>query len=52
MKKLTFKVKLEGVPGMEVAPLRAPFDVVEVFGTRAREYRYVGRSTVFAIARR
>jgi hypothetical protein len=36
MKKLTFKVKLEGVPGMEVAPLRAPFDVVEVFGTRAR----------------
>jgi len=36
MKKLTFKVKLEGVPGMEVAALRAPFDVVEVFGTRAR----------------
>lgn len=36
MKKLTFKVKLEGVPGMEVAALRAPFDVVETFGTRAR----------------
>lgn len=36
MKKLTFKVKLEGVPGMEGAALRAPFDVVEVFGTRAR----------------
>ena len=36
MKKLTFKVKLEGVPGMEAAALRAPFDVLEVFGTRAR----------------
>jgi hypothetical protein len=36
MSKLTFKVKLEGVPGMEVAALRAPFDVMEVFGTRAR----------------
>lgn len=36
MKKLTFKLKLEGVPGMEVAALRAPFDVLEVFGTRAR----------------
>jgi hypothetical protein len=36
MSKLTFKVKLEGVPGMEVAALRAPFDVTEVFGTRAR----------------
>jgi hypothetical protein len=36
MKKLTFKVKLEGVPGMEVAALRAPFDVVETFGTRTR----------------
>jgi hypothetical protein len=36
MKKLTFKVKLEGVPEMEVAALRAPFDVVETFGTRAR----------------
>jgi len=36
VKKLTFKVKLEGVPGMEAAALRAPFDVVEIFGTRAR----------------
>lgn len=35
MSKLTFKVKLEGVPGMEVAALRAPFDVMGVFGTRA-----------------
>jgi hypothetical protein len=36
MKKLTFKVKLEGVPGMEVAALRAPFDVAEIFGVRGR----------------
>jgi hypothetical protein len=36
MSKLTFKVKLEGVPGMEAAALRAPFHVLEVFGTRAR----------------
>jgi hypothetical protein len=36
MKKLKFKVKLEGVPGMDTAALSAPFDVEEVFGTRAR----------------
>jgi Domain of unknown function (DUF1905)/Bacteriocin-protection, YdeI or OmpD-Associated len=36
MKKLTFKVKLDGVAGMETAALSAPFDVVETFGTRAR----------------
>jgi len=36
MKKLEFKVKLDGMEGSSVAALRAPFDVVEVFGTRAR----------------
>ena len=36
MKKLTYKVKLDGVPGMETAALSAPFDVMKVFGTRAR----------------
>jgi hypothetical protein len=36
MKKLKFTVKLEGKEGSSVAWLNAPFDVVEVFGTRAR----------------
>jgi hypothetical protein len=36
MKKLEFKVKLEGMEGSEVAGLSAPFDVEKVFGTRAR----------------
>ena len=36
MKRLTFKVKLDGVPGMETAALSAPFDVANTFGTRAR----------------
>jgi len=36
MKKLEFKVKLEGAEGSSGAALSAPFDVVEVFGTRAR----------------
>jgi len=36
MKKLQFKVKLEGEAGSSVAALTPPFDVVEVFGTRAR----------------
>jgi hypothetical protein len=36
MKKLKFKVKLDGVAGMEAAALIAPFDVMEAFGTRAR----------------
>jgi hypothetical protein len=36
MKKLKFKVKLEGVTSGEVAALSAPFDVKETFGTRAR----------------
>lgn len=36
MRKLTFKVKLDGVAGMETAALSAPFDVAETFGTRAR----------------
>ncbi len=36
MKKLKFKVRLEGVPGMDTAALSAPFDAAEVFGTRAR----------------
>ena len=31
-----FRVKLEGVEGMETAALRPPFDVPTVFGTRAR----------------
>ena len=35
MKKLEFTVKLEG-KGTSVAWLNAPFDVVKVFGTRAR----------------
>jgi hypothetical protein len=36
MKKLKFKVKLEGVTSGEVAALAAPFDVEKTFGTRAR----------------
>ena len=36
MKKLKFKVKLEGMEGSSVAGLSAPFNVEEVFGTRAR----------------
>ena len=36
MKKLRFTVELEGMPGMEVASLTPPFDVPQVFGTRAR----------------
>lgn len=36
MKKLTFKVKLDGMAGMETAALSAPFDVTQTFGTRAR----------------
>jgi len=36
MKKLTFTVRLDGVPGMETAALSAPFDVAKTFGTRAR----------------
>ena len=36
MKKLKFKVRLDGVPGMDTAALSAPFDLAEVFGTRAR----------------
>ena len=36
MKKVEFKVKLEGMAGSEVAAVVAPFDVKEVFGTNAR----------------
>jgi len=36
MKKLKFKIKLDGMEGSSVAALSAPFDVEEVFGTRAR----------------
>jgi hypothetical protein len=36
MEKLKFKVKLEGKEGSSVAWLNAPFDVVQVFGARAR----------------
>ncbi len=36
MKRIKFKVKLEGAPASEVAALSAPFDVEETFGTRAR----------------
>jgi hypothetical protein len=36
MKKLKFKVKLEGEQRSSAAWLNAPFDVEEVFGTRAR----------------
>ena len=36
MKKLKFKATLEGVPGMDTAALNAPFDVADVFATRAR----------------
>src|SRR5215831_52322 len=36
MKKLKFKVKLEGMPNSEVAAFSAPFEVMEVFGTKAR----------------
>lgn len=36
MKKLTFKVKREGVTAGELAALRAPFDVEATFGTGAR----------------
>ncbi len=34
--RLAFKVKLEGKPGSDAAAVVAPFDVQEVFGTRAR----------------
>ena len=36
MKPLKFKVKLFGVPGMETAALKPPFDVVEVFQRKGR----------------
>jgi hypothetical protein len=36
MKKMTFKVKLDGAPSSEVAGLSAPFDVEKTLGTRAR----------------
>lgn len=36
MKKLKFKVKLDGMKGSSVAALAAPFDVREVFGTITR----------------
>jgi len=36
MKKLEFKVKLDGMEGSSVAALTPPFNVIEVFGTRAR----------------
>jgi hypothetical protein len=36
MKKLKFKIKLDGLDGSEVAALSAPFDVEETFGTKAR----------------
>ena len=36
MKKLTFKVKLQGETSSEVAALSAPFDVEKTFGTRGR----------------
>jgi hypothetical protein len=36
MKALKFKVKLDGMDSSEVAALAAPFDVEEIFGTRAR----------------
>lgn len=36
MKKIEFKVRLEGMEGSEVAAVVAPFDVREVFGTGAR----------------
>lgn len=36
MKKLEFTVKLEGELGSSAAWMNAPFDVVEIFGTRAR----------------
>jgi Domain of unknown function (DUF1905)/Bacteriocin-protection, YdeI or OmpD-Associated len=36
MKKLEFKVKLEGMEGSSVAALSAPFSVEKVFGTKAR----------------
>jgi hypothetical protein len=36
MKKLKFKVKLDGMESSEVAALSAPFDVEKTFGTKAR----------------
>ena len=36
MKEFKFKVKLDGQEGSSGAALTPPFDVVEVFGTRAR----------------
>jgi hypothetical protein len=36
MKKFKFKVKIEGSEAGVVAAITPPFDVVEVFGTRAR----------------
>ena len=36
MEKVKFKVTLDGMEGSSVAALRAPFDVLKVFGTKAR----------------
>lgn len=36
MKKLAFKVRLDGMEGSSVAALSAPFSVEKVFGTKAR----------------
>jgi|SRR5271168_4746866 len=36
MKKYEFTVRLEGQEGTSMCALRPPFDVIEVFGTRAR----------------
>jgi len=36
MKPLKFKIKLDGMEGSAVAALNAPFDVEEIFGTKAR----------------
>lgn len=36
MKKLEFSIKLEGKAGSSVAWMNAPFDVPQLFGTRAR----------------
>ena len=36
MKKIEFKVKLEGMEGSEVVAVVAAFDVQGVFGTRVR----------------
>ncbi len=44
-----FNATLLGQAGSEVAALKPPFDVIEVFHRRA-EYRSKGRSTVFPSA--